>query len=88
MIEIFSYILLGIFLISHAYWQFNLYKESKKIKTKIFKNSRHLMERLEEESNLPKFFFDRIKLSRKISKYALGIYLILFLIMLVKNYQN
>lgn len=85
MFKILSYIVLGIFLLTHLYWQINLYQETKKIKTKSFRSVKEQIEKLKQESELPDKFFNRISLSRKVSKYALGVYLMMFLYMLIKN---
>jgi len=85
MVKILSYIILGIFLITHAYWQISLYIETKKIKTQSFNSIKEQIDNLRKESNLSEIFFQRIKLSRTISKFALAIYLILFIYMIISN---
>ena len=85
MFKILSYIILGVFIVTHAYWQINLYQETKKIKIISFRSVKEQIEKLKQESDLPDKFFKRISLSRKVSKYALGLYLAMFLYMLIKN---
>ena len=88
MIKIVSYILIIIFIISHSYWQYNLYKQQKKYPNKFFSNHKELLTWLKKESELTDQFFNNIRLSRLISKISIGGYLILFIIMIISNYKS
>jgi len=88
MLEIVSYILLGIFLITHGYWQVSLYYQSKRINTKYFRNTNDTIQKLKQESNLPKEYFQKLNFIKKISKYSLGLYLICFILMIINNLSD
>ncbi len=88
MIKIVSYILIIIFLISHSYWQYNLYKQQKKYPDKYFRNHKELLTWLKEESELTDQFFNKIRLSKLISKISIGGYLILFIFMIISSYNS
>lgn len=84
-VKVISYIALGVFILTHLIWQYLMYRELRKIKTKYFFSINDQIKKLKAESDLPDSFYLKISTIRRISRISIGIYLVIFCYMMIRN---